>query len=290
MGAGVLKATAAALSFGLFSVWIELEYRAGANLGGTVLLRLLGTLPLALVIWRSGGLRRLSGPPLMIVALIAVQGATGVLYIGALGHLPPADVVTVVYVYPALTFLGALALGWTRPSVGAWVAVLTCCLGVLVAVGGPSGSFDLLGTSLAAGSAVTYAVGLLLTQRLLVEQEPLLLAATVTLGSGVAQGLGFALLATPVLPGTTAGWLAGVGTGLLSTTLAYLLLYSAIGRIGASVASIVCCLELVTAIAAAGLLLGDPIGLGTVAAAGLIALAVVLAGRASRSTVREFAP
>lgn len=277
---GLLRAGAAALAFGLFSVWVAVEYRAGANLGGALVLRLAGTLPMLAIVWvRRHRLRALLRDRSGLTLLILAQALTATAYVAALELAPPADVVTVVYAYPALTFLGAVLLGWAAPSFRAAVAVLSCFVGVAIAVGGPSGSADPLGIALAICTAVAYAVALLLTQRLLVEHDPLLLAALVLLGAGLLQVSAVCALESPVLPGGFEGMSAGLATGLVSTTLGYVALYAGIERIGASVASVVLSLELIVALVGAVAILGDPLGAGTAAGAALIFVAVVLVSR-----------
>lgn len=291
VGPGLLKAAAAALAFGLFSIWIAVEYRDGANLGGALLLRLVGTLPMLAIVWRHRRhLQALLRNRSSLAALVVTQALTATAYVAALELAPTADVVTVVYAYPALTFLGAVLLGWVAPSARAAVAVITCFAGVAIAVGGPSGGADPLGLALAGGAAVAYAVALLLTQRLLVEGDALLLASLVSLSAGLLQVCAVSVVEPPVLPDGLEGWSAGLATGLVSTTFGYVVLYSAIGSIGASIASVVLSLELVTALAGAAVILGDPIGAHTVVGAALIFLAVVLVGRSRRPRIGEIVP
>lgn len=281
-----MLAVGAALCFGMFSICVEVEYREGANTGGAIILRAIGTLPMAFVFWRRGGVRQLQQVPSPgLVVLVALQVITGVAYIVALDRMSIPNVVTVVYLYPVLTFVGALVLGWVSVSVLSVSAILLASMGVSLAVGGPSGELNAVGLTLAMSSSIAYAAALIVAQRTVATRDPLLVAAAVGLTSAVVQAVASVLLGAPQLPASAEAWVAGLCTGVVSGAAAYLLLYAAVARVGASVTSVVCCLEMVVALLGAGLLLGEHVSVQTCVGAGFILAAVALAGVAPRQIV-----
>src|SRR4029077_8884532 len=119
------------------------------------------------------------------------------LYFDALERMDASLLALILYVYPALVLIGAVALGRERASLrrgGARsgerasirrVAALLIALAgtALVLAGAASGSLDTLGTAMGFGAALAYTVYILTGDRVGAGVPPVALAAFVCLGA-----------------------------------------------------------------------------------------------------------
>jgi drug/metabolite transporter (DMT)-like permease len=161
-------------------------------------------------------------------------------YFAALQRIDASLLSLLLYTFPAIVAVAAVALGRERMDRRRLAALGLACGGVvLVAAGAGPGSLDPLGVALGLGAAVVYSAYILIGDRLAGRVRPRLLAALVCSGAAASLTAGAALLGD-VRPGglTTAGWgwlgcLAGV-----STVAAILLFFAGLRRAGPTTASI----------------------------------------------------
>lgn len=250
----------------------------------------LGTLLLAgLLAWRRKPLL----PPARALPALLVMGFVGV----AFHQMLQAE---------ALKLTSAVNTGWLIGLIPVWSALLAAALGkerfgglkvlglavgfggalLVVTRGRPSAGLlglpSTRGDLLVLASTVNWAVYSLLGHRTIRE-----LGATQATAGGMALGalmlLPFFLAAggPPLFHGLTpAGLAALLSLGFLSSGLGYLFWYGALEKIEATKVAAFLYLEPLATLAAAVVLLGEPVGLSTVAGGALVLVGVALVQRA----------
>jgi drug/metabolite transporter (DMT)-like permease len=149
---------------------LSAEYPVAMLVWGRYTFHLLIVMPVAL--WRHGRHALMPAGFALQLARGALLLACTFLFFLAVSHMPVADAIALVFVYPFLvTALSPLVLG---EHVGArrWAAVAVGFVGVLVVVR-PGGGFYPVGTPLALGAGSLFAVYVLVTRRLAGRAPPL---------------------------------------------------------------------------------------------------------------------
>lgn len=278
---GTVYCLLSAAGFGAMAVFGKLAFGAGVNVETLLLVRfgLAGGLLLAIALAR-GALRRL--PPRTVLVGLGM-GAVGYalqsgLYFTALTRIDASLVALVLYLYPVLVMIGAIALGRERSSRRKIGALGVALSGIgLVLAGAATGRFDPIGALLAAGAALAYTGYILVGDRATAGAPPLALSALVCSGA----------FATFLVTGTVRdsidlgfdpagwGWLAAVA--VISTVLPILLFFAGLARMGPATAAILSILEPVVTVGAAALVFGETFGRTQLIGAALVLGAVVLA-------------
>jgi drug/metabolite transporter (DMT)-like permease len=164
-----------------------------------------------------------------------------------------------------------------RVSGAQLVGVAVGFVGVALLVGAQPGG-RLLGALAVVGMAVCYALGGLLTRRLLHGAKPDLIA----LGTALVAALAVSPFGIAQAPGhaPSAGVIASVVVlGVVGTAVAYLLFFSIIGGAGAAYASLVTYLVPPVALAYGAIFLGESVGGAAVGGLALILAGVALGTR-----------
>ncbi|MEA2154743.1 MAG: hypothetical protein QOE11_883 [Solirubrobacteraceae bacterium] len=290
---GIVLCLVSACGFGLMAIFAKEAYLAG--LGVTSLLAARFVLAAALF-WAIVALRPATRPPRRLVVGCLALGCVGYaaqagFFFSALQHIDASLTSLLLYVYPALVFCAAVALG--RERVDPWKAgalVLASAGAALVLLGGGTGGLQLTGVLLALAAAATYATYILVTETIVRRVDPFLLGALVTTGAAatflVAGG------ASGSLQFTAGGWIWIAALAVLSTILPIVTFMLGMKRVGASTASIVSTVEPVVTVGLAVVLFGDALGPLQVLGGALVLSAVVaLQSRGLRSiTVRRRVP
>jgi drug/metabolite transporter (DMT)-like permease len=237
--AGLAYTLASAVFMSGLGVTTQLAFDAGASVGtllsGRFLVAAAVLWPLVLLIAPGRLSRRQVAAGLLIGA---GYSAHAWLFSASLARLDAGLVDLLLFTYPALVMLGAVALRRERWSARGAIALGTAMAGTSLVLAGGVGTIDALGVGLALGSSVAYAAYILISAGQVERTDPFLLTALVTTGAAVtltAAGLvrgDVAVDADPSLLGSIAlvGLVAVAG---MSTFVA------GIGRLGASRASIV---------------------------------------------------
>ncbi len=219
---------------------------------------------------------RIPNPAVQFSRAAALAMAT-VFFFGALGHIPLANATAVLFVAPLLVV--AMSALFLREKVGPrrWGAVVAGLAGVLLIVrpgigsGEVSGGFLQVGSALALGAAVCFALYMVLTRRAAGHAPPLV--ALWWMGMvGMALTSVFAIPDWQPLTADQWGLMAGIGLVMLT---GHLMVFWAADRIEASALAVTPYLEMVTSTVLGYLVFGDfPevltwVGCGIVIAAGL---------------------
>jgi drug/metabolite transporter (DMT)-like permease len=196
-------------------------------------------------------------------------------YVIAVHRMSPALVALIYYAYPVLVIAGAHLLGRSRFETLTAVAAGATLVGVALTIGLPEGHVDGLAMCLALLNAVGYAAYILFAEAAVSRATP---AAAIAVVAGISSTL---LLAGSLTTGATfpAGdariWtIAGLFCCLF---FPHILILSGIGRLGGPWGSLVSCLEVVTTVVAAALVLDLPLGPGAIVGGLLILLGGVAA-------------
>lgn len=236
----------------------------------------------AVVLWVIVRLSRRPLPPRRVVVAGVGLGAFGysaqaACYFAALEHISASLTALLLCTYPALVFVGAVALGRDRVTgarVGALVLAGTGA--ALVLLGGSTGALNATGVALGLAAALTYTTYILVADTVVGEGDPLALAAVVAT-SAFASLLTFSLVTGRIdvtLDGN--GWAAMVSLVLISTVGAVTAFLLGLERVGPSTASIVSIVEPAVTVTLAALIFDERLGGVQLLGGALVLTAVVV--------------
>jgi len=285
--AGVLFCLASAASFGAMGVFGKLAYDEGATVGTLLATRFaLAAALFWVLLLCAGGARRLRALSRRDVGIALALGAVGYgaqagAYFAALERLDASLLSLLVYTFPLMVTVAAVALGRERASRRTGVALALSSIGlVLVLAGAAAGALNGLGTVLGLGAAVIYGAYILISEGVAERVGPLALSTLVC--TGAATTLGLASFASGDLDPrgvTTAGfaWLSGIA--VVSTVGAIALFFAGLRRVGPTAAAILSTLEPVVTVALVLVVFGESLGPAQLVGGALV-LSAVLAVRA----------
>lgn len=271
----ILLVLLSAIGFGSIALFARTAYAAGVS--PTMLLAwrfLLAVAILAPVVW----LRRLPLPRGRTLAGFALMGmlytAQSQSYFTALMHASSGLVGLLLYIYPVLVTLLALAFGWEKLDRRMFVLLLTAITGLAIMLGGNLQGQP-LGIALGILAAAIYAVYITIGGRIAQHTDPL--AATLVVMATAALGNGFfAVAAGDALPSGAMAWAAIAAIALFSTVIAICTFLVGIKYIGAARASIVSTLEPVVTIFLGVLFLGESVSPQQLAGGAMVLAAVAM--------------
>jgi drug/metabolite transporter (DMT)-like permease len=258
---GPLLCLLSAACFGAMAIFGKLAYDAGVDVGDLLLVRFaLAAAVLLAVAAASGALRGLRrGPVLAALGMGAVGYATqSGLFFSALERMDASLLALILYVYPALVLVAAMALGRERASARRVAALVIALAGTtLVLAGAASGSLDALGTLMGFGAAVAYTIYILTGDRVGAGVPPLALGALVCTGATCTFALASVFRGWPELGFGAEGWLWLGAIALVSTVGAIVTFFAGLARVGPSAASILSTLEPVVTVGLAAAAFGE---------------------------------
>jgi drug/metabolite transporter (DMT)-like permease len=270
-----------AVGFGCMAIFAKDAYKQ--HLGITSLLALRFALA-ALIFW---AIARARGPfvlpPGRVLGAAFGLGAIGYaaqsgLYFGAVKRMDASTTALLLYTYPAIVFIAALALRREDADRRKLAALGLAIAGTaLVLVGGSgSGSFETVGVIMALAAAVAYSTYILVADTVVPKIDPFLLSALIATGGAVTFWLAGIVRGGLTLSLPAHGWLDIAGIVLVSTVLPVVTFLLGLARVGAATASIVSCFEPVVTVSLAMLLYGERLGPAQLAGGALVLCAVIL--------------
>lgn len=271
----ILLVLLSAIGFGSIALFAHTAYAAGVS--PTMLLAwrfLLAVAMLAPVV----KLRRLPLPRGRTLAGFGLMGllytAQSQCYFTALMHASSGLVGLLLYIYPVLVTLIALAFGWERLDRRMLVLLLTAIAGLAIMLGGNLQGQP-LGIALGILGAAIYAVYITIGGRITQNTDPL--AATLVVMATAALGNGsFALASGDPLPAGGMAWLAIAAIALFSTVIAIGTFLIGIKVIGPARASIISTLEPVVTICLGVVFLGESVSPQQLVGGAMVLAAVAL--------------
>jgi drug/metabolite transporter (DMT)-like permease len=288
---GAVFCLLSAAGFGALAIFGKLAYDEGVSVGDLLLVRfgVAAVVMLGIVRWRGG----FTGLPRRTVIAAFSMGALGYAaqsasFFAALDRIDASLLTLLLYVYPVLVMIGAVALGREAWS-GQRAAALALALGgiMLVLTGAATARFDWLGVSLGLAAALVYTAYILTGDRLLSGIAPLTLAALVCCGAATTYTLATLFRGGPSLDVGPAAWTWLLLLALVSTVGAIVLFFAGLARVGPSVASILSILEPVTTVALAAAIFGESLSTGQWLGALLVLFAVVVVQWPARRLLAE---
>jgi drug/metabolite transporter (DMT)-like permease len=275
----------AAAGFAAMAIFAKLAYEAGFDVSSLLLMRFVIA---GAVLWAIVAIRRPARPSLRTVALAAGLGAVGyalqaATFFASLERIDASLASLLLYVYPTLVLIGAVAIGReraTRRRVGA-LALASAGTVLVLLGGGGVGALDPVGIALVFAAAVTYTVYILVSDRHGTDTDPFLLTAMIITAAGIAVGIWSAAHGGPDLHVAAQGWEAVAAIAVVSTVVPTAAFLLGLRRVGPATASIVATLEPVITVALAMAVFGDRLapvqllgGAGVIAAVVLVNLRV----------------
>jgi drug/metabolite transporter (DMT)-like permease len=294
---GTLFCLGSGAAFGAMGIFGKLAYDEGATVGTLLATRfLLAAALLWLIVACSGGVRGLRALPRRDIGIAFALGAVGYsaqagAYFAALERIDASLLSLVLYTFPAIVAVAAIALGRDRPSWRTAVALTLASTGlVLVLAGAAAGELDAVGIALGLAAAVVYSGYILSSEGVTARVGPLALSTLVCTGAATTltlAGIAGGNLAPGGVSAAGYGWLAGIA--VVSTVGAVGLFFAGLQRVGPTAASILSTLEPVVTVALAFVVFGESLGPVQLAGGALVLLAVLVVRTPARIAVTPLA-
>lgn len=272
--AAIVLVLLSALGFGSMALFAKVAYASGLSPSMLLTLRfVLAVAMLAPVVWWKG-LRLPRGRTLAGFGLMgALYTAQSQSYFTALMHASSGLVGLLLYVYPVLVTLLAVAFGWERLDRRTFALLALAIAGMVVMLGGDLQGTP-LGITLGLLAAAIYAVYITIGGRLTQGTDPL--SATLVVMAAAAIGNGaFALAGGAAMPADTTTWLAILAIAFASLVAVACFLVG-LKHIGGSQASIISTLEPVITLCLGIALLGESASAGQLIGGAMVLAAVIL--------------
>ena len=276
IGTAQMFIAVSAVLYGTQGIFASVAYEHGASVG--VLLAVRATLFLVLALFLLNRARRatLRGHrrPVLIACFTSIAGPA--LYFAAVQRMDPATVTLILFIYPALTVVGAGILGRVHLT---WLALLVTTItvvGVALAIGSPVGSIDVLGVILTLLFACIVAGYFLVAEEGLEGVDPLAWLGITVLAAAIFLVPSGLLLGGHELPDAT-GWLALVGVAIVSSIIACLFQTMGLMRLGSAATALVASVEIATVVILSYVVLGERPGIVSLIGAVLVIVGAALA-------------
>src|SRR5918997_3190239 len=293
-GVGPFLCLLSAAFFGAMAIFGKLAYDEGVEVGDLLLVRFALASALLLAVARATGAMRglsrrgvLAGLGMGAIGYAAQSG----LFFGALERMDASLLALILYTYPALVLVGAVALGRERATARRVAALAVALAGVaLVLAGAASGAVDPLGAAMGFAASLVYTVYILVGDRVGAGVPPVALAALVCAGATGTFAVAAAVRGGPEVAFGAAGW-GWIGCiVLVSTVGAILTFFAGLARVGPSAASILSTLEPVVTVALAAAAFGESLSAIQLAGGALVLSAVVVMQWPARGGALREAP
>ena len=281
--AGALYCLVSAAGFGAMGIFGKLAYEEGVTVGTLLASRFAlaaALFWLILIAARNvGELRRISRRDVATaIALGAVgYGAQAGAYFAALDRLDASLLALLVYTYPVMVAVAAIAIGRepARRSTAVSLALASAGL-VLVLAGAAAGALDPLGTVLGLTAATVYTGYILISDGVTARVGPLTLSTLVCTGAAVSLTLA-GLAGGDLDPGAVSAegfaWLGALA--VVSTVGAVALFFAGLRLVGPTAASILSTIEPVVTVALAFAVFGESLSPAQLTGGALVLAAVV---------------
>jgi drug/metabolite transporter (DMT)-like permease len=229
------------------------------------------------IVVATGRLRRVQRRDVLIALALGGVGysAQAGAYFAALQRIDPGLLSILLYTFPTMVTVAAIALGRERFSGRRAVALVIASSGlVLVVAGAGAGAIEPAGAALGLSAAAIYSTYILSSQGIAGRLDPFLLSALVCTGAAITLTAVGAVDGDlhAVSPGG-ALWLGAIA--VVCTVVAITLFFAGLSRIGPTRASIISTAEPVTAVVLAFAIFGETMTLLQLAGAALVIAGVL---------------
>jgi drug/metabolite transporter (DMT)-like permease len=283
---------ASGAAFGAMAIFGKLAYDEGASVGTLLSVRFTLAAVLFWALSKRGAVRALDRRDVLAGLALGAGGYAlqAGCYFAALERIDASLLSLLVYTFPGIVAVAAVALGRERMSARRGVALALASGGLaLVVAGSGAGAIEPLGAALGLGAAVVYSAYILVGDGIARRVPARELATLVCTGAAVSLTAG-SLLLGDLRPGalTPAGWGWLASLAAISTVGAISLFFAGLRRVGPTAASILATVEPLVTVVLAFLVFGEALEAVQVAGGVLLlaAVPVLQGGRANheRST------
>ena len=287
---GTAFCLASGAAFGSMAIFGKLAYDEGANVATLLTVRFaIGAVLFWALVAADRSLheaRALGRRDLGIGLALGAAGysAQAGLFFAALERMDASILSLLLYTFPAMVTVAAIAIGRERFSGRRLTALALTSVGlVLVLAGAAAGAFDPLGAAMALGAAAVYTVYILVSEGAAIRMRPYLLSALVCTGAAITITIGSTLLGQLHPEDVTAkGWLWLGGIGVVSTVAAIGLFFAGLRRVGPSTAAILATVEPVVTVLLAFAVFGETLAGVQIAGAAFVLTSVIVLRARSR--------
>jgi drug/metabolite transporter (DMT)-like permease len=271
-----------ALGFGSIALFANYAYAAGTTPSMLLALRFALAVAILAPIVRVRRLKLPRGSALAGFALMGLlYAAQSQSYFTALVYANSGLVALLLYVYPVLVTLLAVALGWEKLDRRTCVLLALAIAGMAVMLGDNLEGRP-IGVLLGLTAAAVYAVYILIGGRISANTDPLAATLIIMAVAALANGA-LALGGNSALPTAPSAWIAIGAIAIFSTVIAVACFLVGIKYVGASQASIISTAEPVITLGLGVALLGEAVTTGQLAGGTMVLGAVVLLALRPRS-------
>lgn len=281
---GRLCALGSAVAFGMVAPLAGLAYVGGASPGSSVMARLLFGLvtgALAVAVLNRPWLPRASAWRATVLVAVAWTTLT-VAYMASFYFIPVSLAVLIFFTFPVLIAVVEPVVDGRRADPVTIGCAVVAFIGLGCALGPGIEGLDWRGCALAALAALGATTALILSRRLVVEQDLFSFSLHLHALCVAALLVAFTVLGPPDLPGNAAGWMGLLGVGVFYA-VAVLLQFGAVRLAGPSRAAVMFNAEPIITMVAAALLLGEQLGGWQLLGATLVIGAVLWSTRVDRA-------
>ena len=276
---GALLVALSAAGFGAMPIFARQAYAAGVDQYGVLFPRFVIAAVLLALIAVLRGAKLPTGRHVAMLALLGGVGYVGqsLLYYTGLHHASAGLMALLLYAYPFIVAVLAAVLLRERFGLRQAVALPIAAVGLILTIGGGSGSP--LGIALGLGAALIYSFYIVGGTRVMRQVDPLAAASIVCAAAAVSLGLvtlgRWAVGLPPALPHDAAGWSPVISIALVSTVLAITMFLIGLKWLGASLTSVLSTLEPVVSVLMGALVLNEAVSV-LQATGGAIVLAAAI--------------
>jgi drug/metabolite transporter (DMT)-like permease len=276
---GTLLCLGSGTAFGAMAVFGKLAYAEGASVGTLLSVRFVLA---AAIFWALGAARHAGALTTKDIITALALGACGYAlqagcYFAALARIDASLLALLVYTFPAIVAITAVALGRERLDPRRAIALTLATAGlVLVIAGAGTGALDPLGAALGLTAAIVYSAYVLVSDGIAHRVAPQALAALVCTGAAFTLLAGSTALGT-FDPGrlTPAGWGWLAALAAVSTVGAIGLFFAGLKRVGPTTASILATVEPLVTVLLAFLIFNESLGALQLAGGTLVLAAAI---------------
>lgn len=212
----------------------------------------------------------------IFVLLGCLYCAQTTLYFTSIKHIIATLAVMLLYLYPVFVLILALVFEKKSLSKSVILSMLLSLIGIGTLLGFPTGKVDGYGILLAIGSALTYAIYVMISKRLLTGLTPLVTSTWVIFFTALA--FLFSGLFTQKLhfDFSAEGWYAAIALALFSTVVSFWAFFAGMKYIGPTQASVVSTFEPIVTTISAVMLLNESINLVKILGISMVLTSVIL--------------
>jgi drug/metabolite transporter (DMT)-like permease len=281
---GRLLCLASAAAFGAMAIFGKLAFDEGATAGTLLAVRfaLAAAMLWCLLVARGAvtTVRALARRDLVIALGLGACGYAlqAGCYFVALERIDASLLSLLLYTFPAIVTVAAVALGRERLDRSRVVALGLVSAGLtLVLAGAGTGALDGLGVVLGLGAAFVYSTYILVSEGVAQRLPALTLATLVCTGAAISLTVGSTAVGQ-FHPGalTAAGWGWLVCLAAVSTVGAITMFFAGLSRVGPTSASILSTVEPLVTVALASLVFAERLSGGQLAGGALVLAAVLV--------------